>query len=542
MLRIIFSGIIFIICGIIIGILSCGGDSTGPDGDLFPPTVTATSPDSNATNVSIDAVITATFSEPLANSSVTTATFYLNNGATGTVTYVNNTATLSPTSLLNYNVLYTATITQGVTDTSGNGLSQNYSWSFRTESDPSLTLPVISATSPSNGATNVSSITTVRATFSKAMDPATLDNTSFYLNNGATGTVTYSDNIATLTPDSLLSYSTVYTATVTTAVSDTFGINMASLYNWSFTTEVDPSIPTATIFLPLDSTIVSDTVEFFVNVSAQVEMAEYFLDDTTNLIGTMMLSPFNLNWDASSLELGSEHYLFMRVSDSAGNVGYSDSVLIFYQWQELMTDINDPWPTDIKRVLYRPSDSLLELRYEFWGNWSNPYNDTSLNIATYFDADNNEFTGRTDFQGTYLNDIGAEYRMIIGFVIIDTSAIDKDTVMAFWNASATPPFWDFLFDTTGLAYHNVPQDTNVMEIGIRWSDFNYPTIIRLVAINIFFSDINSWITDWVPNEGSGYMSIENRPRYKGTATFPKSNKTGKSMASPTVDKRLNPFK
>jgi hypothetical protein len=61
----------------------------------------------------------------------------MDNGVTGTVSYDANstTATFTPTSDLNYDTTYTATITTGAEDLAGNGLQANYSWSFTTQSE-----------------------------------------------------------------------------------------------------------------------------------------------------------------------------------------------------------------------------------------------------------------------------------------------------------------------------------------------------------------------------------------------------------------------
>jgi Tol biopolymer transport system component len=122
------------------------GDDPPPIGfrDIFVyeresllPTVDLTSPVDNATNASVDAGITATFSEPMQASTINTTTFTIDNGATGTVSYDANstTATFTPTSNLNYDTTYTATITTGAEDLAGNGLLANYTWSFTTRSE-----------------------------------------------------------------------------------------------------------------------------------------------------------------------------------------------------------------------------------------------------------------------------------------------------------------------------------------------------------------------------------------------------------------------
>ena len=105
------------------------------------------------------------------------------------------------------------------------------------------TAPTVASVYPANGTTGVVVSTTVSATFSEAMASATLDTTTFTLEttSGSTavsGTVSYdsTSDVATFTPDSVLSNNTQYTATVTTSVTDAAGNALGSDQSWSFTT------------------------------------------------------------------------------------------------------------------------------------------------------------------------------------------------------------------------------------------------------------------------------------------------------------------
>jgi hypothetical protein len=107
------------------------------------------------------------------------------------------------------------------------------------------TPPTVIATTPAAGATGVPGSTTVTATFSEAMDPATLTTTTFRLRNGATdiaGTVALDapTNTARLTPTAPLAADVTYTATVTTGAADTAGNHLAADFTWSFTTAPTP--------------------------------------------------------------------------------------------------------------------------------------------------------------------------------------------------------------------------------------------------------------------------------------------------------------
>jgi hypothetical protein len=107
--------------------------------------------------------------------------------------------------------------------------------------DP-LTKPTVILVTPPNGSTLICPSTAiVTATFSKAMNPATINSSTFTLTSSGgsvAGAVTYvaATNVATFTPSVSLAPSTSFTATITTGAADTFGIVMAANFVWTFTT------------------------------------------------------------------------------------------------------------------------------------------------------------------------------------------------------------------------------------------------------------------------------------------------------------------
>ena len=169
-------------------------------------------------------------------------TFTVTPGATGTVTHdVSNTIfTFTPSSTLALSTLYTATITTGAKDPFGNALASNFVWTFTTGTSACTPPPpptVISVTPP-GGAAGVCPNTVITATFSEAMEPATINDTTFTVAPGVTGTVTMdgTGRVAAFTPSANLALGTTYTATITTGVQDLFGNALASNFVWSFTT------------------------------------------------------------------------------------------------------------------------------------------------------------------------------------------------------------------------------------------------------------------------------------------------------------------
>jgi MYXO-CTERM domain-containing protein len=108
---------------------------------------------------------------------------------------------------------------------------------------PDNTPPTVSSTSPDNNATGVAVGTTVTATFSEAIAPATLTAASFLLRAGVdnvTGVVTLNPagTIATFTPSAPLADNTTYTATLTTVITDVAENALAADHVWIFTTAV----------------------------------------------------------------------------------------------------------------------------------------------------------------------------------------------------------------------------------------------------------------------------------------------------------------
>ncbi len=123
-----------------------------------------------------------------------------------------------------------------VTATNEFGTSQNCTESCATTFGP----PVVTGTTPYGGATNVPVGTTVTATFSEEIDPATINAGTFTVSGPGgpvAGTVTYSGKTATFTPSADLQNLTTYTVTITTGVKDLDGNPMKADFTMSFTTE-----------------------------------------------------------------------------------------------------------------------------------------------------------------------------------------------------------------------------------------------------------------------------------------------------------------
>lgn len=208
-----------------------------------------------------------------------------------------------------------------------------------TEPGDDTTAPTIVSTSPTSSATNVPISTSISATFSEAINSATVTATSFTLSAGITGAVAYSDKVATFTPTTSLATGTQYTATLSTAIKDQSGNPLSGAYSWSFTTATAPgdTVPPAMI-----------TDLEILDVTAHYAILSWTMpgDDSVTGTASVYVIKYNTvsinasNWDASvqyggsttlkaagsievdtvkNLDENTEYYFAIRVRDDAGN-------------------------------------------------------------------------------------------------------------------------------------------------------------------------------------------------------------------------------
>ncbi|MBK8986876.1 MAG: DUF4082 domain-containing protein [Chloroflexi bacterium] len=136
------------------------------------------------------------------------------------------------------------------TDNSQTPVLQNVSFASHIGAD--TTPPTITGRSPVPDATAVAWDTAVTATFSEAMNAATLTDTTFTLRASGAGSdmpavVTYANGVVTLTPTANLQGGTLYLVTVSGTVTDLAGNPLGDDDTWSFTTTAQGSLTDTTV-------------------------------------------------------------------------------------------------------------------------------------------------------------------------------------------------------------------------------------------------------------------------------------------------------
>jgi len=228
---------------------------TGLSADTTPPSISSTSlteasdiTSGVTTSIATNTAIVATLSEAMDASTITTATFIVkdlsNTPVSGNVTYSGTTAIFTPTTELDADTTYIATITRGAKDSSGNSLPADYTWTVTTGPAPDTTAPTVSA--PTDGASGVAVNSAITAVFSEGMDATSITTAAITLTEGGaavSGSVTYNGTTATFIPSEALLDNTTYTATIAAEVKDSAGNTLVSDYTWSFTTGTTDTTP-----------------------------------------------------------------------------------------------------------------------------------------------------------------------------------------------------------------------------------------------------------------------------------------------------------
>ncbi|TAJ17630.1 MAG: DUF3494 domain-containing protein [Planctomycetota bacterium] len=244
----------------IVPFVGCNHDEDDDDhGDGTTPTVRATAPADQVTDVAINTQIAVAFSEAMFAPSINPATFTLTDGVTpvtGAVDYADagTTAIFTPVGALAASTPYTATLTTAIKDASGNKLA-SYSWTFTTGTTADAVAPTVVSSIPAHLDTGVATNAAVTVAFSEPMDPSTVGATSFVVTGPGVTPVTgaveldFANNSATFTPSSDLAVSTLFTGTITTDATDLAGNALAADHQITFTTGTTPSAGPAPVLL-----------------------------------------------------------------------------------------------------------------------------------------------------------------------------------------------------------------------------------------------------------------------------------------------------
>ncbi len=510
----------------LVGCNGCGSNPIEPK-DTTRPTVVSISPIDGDTLVGLGASIVVNFSELMDQSSLVDGVLTLDPAVAGTTSATANSVTFVPTNGLDANVNYTATVATSAQDTAGNNLASDYVWQFKSYLD---TLPpTIIATSPVDNNTSVSVNTNISIVFSEAMDRSSLTASSFQIVPSVSGAISSTDTSMTFDPDVALNTLEWYSVTLTTDIADTIGNHLAEPYVWDFYTYPDTVSPTATLLSPIDGGLIGDASTIAVSASDndQVSHVEFYIDNSLVPNSADSTDPYEFIWDASGLEIASEHTVSAVAYDATGNSLSTDTATVYYLWKSLVqNDPNEPFmPRNLRNIWCRTTSQQIQFRVETYSGWGEYDDDTlGINVVFYLDTDQNEATGDTETDSASpkpIGDIGADYQMIVGFYGL---------YMQPWTGTGWGAF-------EGVEDLIMASDTNMFEVALSLGRLNDPEAIDIVMANVHIdvvSEILRW--DWAPNSGH-VTAVTDRSYVPAVAT----KRQPQPALAITASRRAGPF-
>jgi RHS repeat-associated protein len=288
------------------------------------PTVVSVSPVNGATTVSVSSPIALTFNEAVDATTTNDTTVPISvNGAVLAGSYTQDgtgtIVTFTPLSPFPGNMTVTVQVNSGLLDLSGNA-SNAFSSTFTTGTGTDTIAPVVTLVTPQNAATGIGLNAVVVMTFSKSLNPGTINTNNFALlaNGNPLGISisTSADNqVVTLTPYGLPVSNTI-TVLVTNGVTDLSG-NVLASFQSQFTTGPAVNAPAPSVVsqrpangastVPLGTNVVlyfseamnASSVQGALHVSQNGALASGTTDVTEN--GQLAQFTPSTQWQSSAL-------------------------------------------------------------------------------------------------------------------------------------------------------------------------------------------------------------------------------------------------
>jgi hypothetical protein len=204
--------------------------------DTIHPTVSTAGP--QETDVVVTTSITITFDEGMDTTSVEDAFSYTDGTTTwtasdGSISWSGNTMTFTPSSHLDPDTDYTASVGTDAMDIAGNHISTAHTWSFTTIPELDTTPPSVTTVSHTGDDAKISKTLTI--TFSEPMNHTEVEEAITISPGVEIEGFSWSGNTLTINLKDELEPNTEYTVTVGTAAKDQAGNSLDEPYTFTFT-------------------------------------------------------------------------------------------------------------------------------------------------------------------------------------------------------------------------------------------------------------------------------------------------------------------
>ncbi len=223
--------------------------TTASSADTDQPYVESSIPANGAGSIAINSAVMVLFSEEIDPTTLTASSFLLhgedvsggggyNDAVSGTIAYDagNRIALFSPDTPLSENRNYQVSLTSAIDDLCGTNMTSDHSFIFTTGNSTDTTAVSVTSVTPIEGAVGVMKDAVVTIQFSEPVNPLTLVSDNFSVSESAARSIVYNwyNYTATLTVDTTLVSSKLYTATAIAGIEDLAGNGLNPGKQWTF--------------------------------------------------------------------------------------------------------------------------------------------------------------------------------------------------------------------------------------------------------------------------------------------------------------------
>ncbi len=322
--------------------------------------------------------------------------------------------------------------------------------------------PVVTNTSPLNGATNVPLDQLITVSFNEEMNPETINQTSFTVNGTSqlAGVITYSGMTATFTPSALLAPNTTYSARITRMVKDLTGNALQTETTWTFSTglTITPMVSSTDPDNNANNVVLNKLISVNFNMpmkASTVNTTTYTLKQgTTPVLGTVSYSG-NTAVFVPNTPLTPNTVYTATVAKSVTNLD-NTTLIADYTWKFTTGTIVAPTVTSTDPI---NGTTGVSLNKTITANFSMVMDPLTINTTTFtVKQGNTPITGTVTYTGSTAS-FTPTANLLEGKLYTATITIGAK------NAAGIPLANDFVWNFTTLVV-NSPAPTSSLFFGV----------------------------------------------------------------------------
>lgn len=322
--------------------------------------------------------------------------------------------------------------------------------------------PVVTNTSPLNGATNVPLDQLITVSFNEEMNPETINQTSFTVNGTSqlAGVITYSGMTATFTPSALLAPNTTYSARITRMVKDLTGNALQTETTWTFSTglTITPMVSSTDPDNNANNVVLNKLISVNFNMpmkASTVNTTTYTLKQgTTPVLGTVSYSG-NTAVFVPNTPLTPNTVYTATVAKSVTNLD-NTTLIADYTWKFTTGTIVAPTVTSTDPI---NGTTGVSLNKTITANFSMVMDPLTINTTTFtVKQGNTPITGTVTYTGSTAS-FTPTANLLEGKLYTATITIGAK------NAAGIPLANDFIWNFTTLVV-NSPAPTSSLFFGV----------------------------------------------------------------------------